>query len=131
MTCSLIGDRQLATGLYDHLAPHASRYVTTGHPIVFLGSVVHYLGVLAATLARHSEAVQHLERAVALHEAIGARPLTARSRYELGRALLDAGTEMQRRRGRELIQRARADAAELGLAALAGQATAALAAAGG
>ena len=131
LTCALIGDETLAMGLYDLLAPHASRYVTTGHPIVFLGSVVHYLGVLAATLARQAEAVGHLERAVALHEAIGARPLAARSRYELGRSLLRTGTQTQRRRGRELLRRSRAEAVQLGLVALAGQATAALAAARG
>src|SRR5204862_7918379 len=52
------------------------------------GAVAHHLGVLAAALGRSGEAAAHLERAVAVHERLGALPWALRSRYELARLRL-------------------------------------------
>jgi class 3 adenylate cyclase/tetratricopeptide (TPR) repeat protein len=66
-----------AAGLGSHLGPWA-----------YHGAVDRYLGLLAATVDRLDEAVEHYEAALAIHRRMGARPWLARSRYDLARALL-------------------------------------------
>ena len=80
----------IAEALYTGLAPFAGSAVISGAAISFRGVVDHHLGALAAFIGRDREAAAHLERAVALHQALGARPWELRSRLELGR-LLAAG----------------------------------------
>jgi tetratricopeptide (TPR) repeat protein len=69
--------------LYDALLPHADGTVVVGVAIAFRGAVAHYLGLLAAALDRPEEARAHFERALAVHERLGARTWAARSRQAL------------------------------------------------
>ena len=62
---------------------------------VMLGPVEYYLGMLAATLERRTQAREHFERALAQCEY--ARPLLLRVRYEYARLL--AAEEPARARG--------------------------------
>jgi tetratricopeptide (TPR) repeat protein len=80
-----LGSRTACRWLYDALLPHAAEAAVVGTAIVFRGVVAHHLGVLAAALGRPEEARGHLERAVAAHEHLGARPWAQRSRSELAR----------------------------------------------
>jgi hypothetical protein len=83
-----LGAGPAAGQLYQALLPFAGQAVVSGAAISFRGSVAHHLGVLAAALGRPGEAAAHLERAVAVHERLGALPWALRSRYELARLRL-------------------------------------------
>jgi tetratricopeptide (TPR) repeat protein len=102
------GSRPLAEHVYQELSAYADQTVVSGAAITFRGAVAHYLGVLAAMLGRTAEAVIHLERAIAVHERLGALPWALRSRYELA--------------GSWLHEPARRDAAVAALAEVAGEA---------
>ena len=124
MTCGLVGDGPRAAQLYDLLAPHAGRNMTTGHPIFCLGAVTHHLGVLAAASGRVDAAAAHFEDALVRNAAMGARPLVAHTRHEYACALLARGLEEDRCAAECLLREARELAGELGMAGLARRAAA-------
>jgi hypothetical protein len=66
--------------LYELLEPFGDRVVTMEAAFVCLGAVAYYLGQLAASLGRIDVAQVQFERAVALNDAIGARPWSRRAR---------------------------------------------------
>jgi hypothetical protein len=102
--------------------------VVSGAAISFRGSVAHHLGVLAAALDQPGEAAAHLERAVAVHERLGALPWALRSRYELARLrLAEPG---QRDAAAAALAGIGAEAERLGMAGLARDARAHATAAG-
>jgi hypothetical protein len=86
-----LGARAACRWLYDTLAPHAGGAAVIGAGIVFRGAVDHHLGVLAAALGEPAAARAHLERALAVHERLGARAWAGGSRRELER--LAAGVD--------------------------------------
>jgi AAA ATPase domain len=123
-----LGTGPAAGQLYQALLPFAGQAVVSGAAICFRGSVAHHLGVLAAALDRPVEAAAHLERAVAVHERLGARPWALRSRYELARLrLAEPG---QRDAAAAALAGLGAEAERLGMAGLARDARARAAGAG-
>ena len=85
----------------------------------FLGAADHWLGVLAGAAGRFAEAAAHLEAALARHQAMGSRPLTALTQEAYGRVLSVRGQRGRRRAGRARSpQSALRTADELGLAAI-------------
>ena len=82
---------------------------------IYLGSVSHFLGILAAALSRRDRAVEHLEAAIAHNEEMGARAHRIRSQLELGRLLERSG---RRAAGAELVAGAESEARALGMKAL-------------
>ncbi|MEJ7656774.1 MAG: AAA family ATPase [Thermoleophilaceae bacterium] len=81
-----LGDDERARTLYRVLEPYADRMAQatfTGS----LGSVDHFLGLLAATNARWQTARRHLESAIAKHRALDAPLLLARSLQAYGHVL--------------------------------------------
>jgi hypothetical protein len=128
-----LGGVPAAGQLYQALLPYAGQAVVSGAAISFRGSVAHHLGVLAAALDQPGEAAAHLERAIAVHERLGALPWALRSRYELARlrlaepgqrdaaaaALAGIGAEAERLGMAGLARDARAHAAATGRAPLA------------
>jgi transcriptional regulator with XRE-family HTH domain len=113
----LVADRQWAEVLYDLAAPYAGHNCTLG-VATFLGSVDHWLGVLAGVAGRFTEATQHLEAALARHHAMGSRPMTALTQQAYGRVLSMRGEAPDIERARELAASAMRTAGELGLAAI-------------
>jgi hypothetical protein len=113
--CAALGDTQGAEALHARLAPYGGRLVQTGFSGCW-GSVRRFLGVLAATAGRGDEARAHFEAALERHLALGAPGLVARTRCDLGELLLRVG---ERERGLELLATAGAEAAGLGMVALA------------
>jgi eukaryotic-like serine/threonine-protein kinase len=69
------------------------------------GSVSRFLGVLARSLGRTREAVQHLEEALERNERAGFLPQAAHSAYELGCALSDSKSPEGVRRAQALFAR--------------------------
>jgi DNA-binding CsgD family transcriptional regulator len=106
--------------VYPRLLPFSTHLAVpgAGPPIAIDGSVALRLGMLARLLGRE-EAPRHFEDAIALHDRIGARPFSARSRLEYARYLAAAG---RRREAHRLARSALLTARELGMRPLAGQA---------
>jgi DNA-binding winged helix-turn-helix (wHTH) protein/tetratricopeptide (TPR) repeat protein len=90
VVCAGLGDRRRAAILYEMLSPFADRVIGVGASLVPLGHGSRYLALLAQTLGRWGEAAELLERSVAAHEEMGARPW-------LARALLDQARLLERR----------------------------------
>lgn len=79
-----LGHAGSASLLYDRLLPFADQIGFDG--VMTVGALQHHLGGLAAVLGRPDEAVDLLQRSVAVHEKIGATFFAARSRDRLNRA---------------------------------------------
>ena len=86
--CADLGDRAAADRLYPLLAPYADRIA--GNGVIWLGSVAHFLGVLATTLERFDDAERHLAAAGAVHERLSAPGWLARTRLERARLMIEA-----------------------------------------
>jgi len=113
----LVGDRKWAEVLYDLAAPYAGHNCTLG-VATFLGAADHWLGVLAGTAGRPTEAAGHLEAALARHRDMGSRPLTALTEEAYGHLLATRGQAADAERARELTASAMRTADELGLVAI-------------
>jgi len=111
--CSDLGDRAAAGRLYPLLAPYADRVV--GNGVIWIGSVAHYLGLLATTLEDFDASARHLAAAEAAHERLGAPGWQARSQLARARLLLRRGQPEEAANARRLLGQVVATARELGL----------------
>ena len=78
--------------LYDELAPFEDTIATIDGLFICLGSVAHYLGLLAASRGRPHDAVRHLESAISANDRVGAAPWSVRSRMTLADLLAEEPT---------------------------------------
>jgi tetratricopeptide (TPR) repeat protein len=113
--CHTAGDSALAEKLYPVLLPRAKRLFNLGH----LGPCCEppysrQLGLLAETLGRFDQAVDHCIEAQTITELAGMRAFYPRLRYELGRALVARNRGDDRRRAAVLLEEAHGLAEELG-----------------
>ncbi|MFF0431217.1 ATP-binding protein [Streptomyces sp. NPDC004327] len=115
------GVPEVCADRYERLLPYEEETVVIGGGVAVLAPVALYLG-LAAT---GPEAAAHLETALAAADRLGARPVAARARLELGRLLLARHPAGER--GRQLLSQALTVAEELGMDWLRDRARAALA----
>ncbi len=112
-----------AAALHAQLAPFAGRNVVL--PTVgFLGPVEMWLGILAGVAGRDDEALEQLTAASARATRDGARTSAARIAFEEAVVLLRADDNAALLRADELLTRAAAGAADLGLTRLGRQAEA-------
>ncbi|MFC4041094.1 AAA family ATPase [Dactylosporangium siamense] len=75
--------------LHDMLLADADRFVCGGAGVIMIGGPARLpLGIGAAALGRHDEAVAHLRAAIDLGGRAGMPPAVATARYHLARALL-------------------------------------------
>jgi hypothetical protein len=103
----LLGERELASEVYQALLPHAHLPVMAGPGVACFGSVQHALGLAALTGDRVDGAVEHLRAAVAENMALGNWPAAALSRYRLSVALgrcPDADRRAEARTQREVAE---------------------------
>jgi tetratricopeptide (TPR) repeat protein len=112
--CAFLGDAERAEPLYEALLPYAG-YNVHAHPEAALGSASRYLGVLAATMSRWTNAASHFERAIEMNAAMNARPSLAHSHRDYARALKGRGAPGDRERARELLTDAIGNYRELGM----------------
>jgi hypothetical protein len=77
------------------------------------------LGILAATMDRWSEAVEHFDAALRMNAEMGARPWLAHTQYEYARALLRRGEPGDRGQATELLTSAATSTRALGMRSLA------------
>jgi transcriptional regulator with XRE-family HTH domain len=113
----LTQDRRWAQALYELAAPYAGSNCTLGLAS-FLGAADHWLGVLAGTAGRFTEAITHLEAALARHREMGARPWTALTEEAYGHVLSMRGQAADAGQAAKLAASAMRTADELGLAAV-------------
>ncbi len=118
------GDRPRSRVLHDLLVPYSD--LIAGTPALWLGSVSHYLGLLATTLGRYDDAEARLAAAEVTHQRIGAPTWLARTRLEWARMLLSRRQPGDTERARDLLDQALATARELGLTNVERQAVALL-----
>jgi tetratricopeptide (TPR) repeat protein len=92
--------------LYDRLLPYADRNVLVAGAAVCAGAVAHWLGELAALLARWDDAERHFDAALRRHEQMGAPALLAYSRYSYAQMLLLRRQPGEAAHARELLEAA-------------------------
>jgi tetratricopeptide (TPR) repeat protein len=112
-------DRPRAARLYELLSPYRDVCLVIGQAAGCEGPLAHHLGQLAATLERWNDAARHFDRALEIHERMGARPLLAHTEHEYARALLDRGLPGDHERATAMLAEALSTARELGMTALA------------
>jgi DNA-binding SARP family transcriptional activator/tetratricopeptide (TPR) repeat protein len=122
-TSAILGDRGSAGALYGLLAPWAT-FSAADLAEGFRGSISRYLGLLAATLGRHAEAAAHYEDALAMNEAMGARPWLAHTQRDFAQTLVARDEPGDRERAQELLDAALATYRELGMESYAAKASA-------
>jgi len=87
-----LGDAARAATLYQRLAPYDGQVVRCSRLAGgCLWAVSHHLGLLAATMGRHDDAVAHFEAALVLEARMGALPYLATTRYYYAEALTARG----------------------------------------
>jgi DNA-binding NarL/FixJ family response regulator len=110
--------------LYDLLQPYRGQIVVTGAAVACHGAAAHYLGLLAATLARWDAARTHFEEALALHSRMGARPWIAVTQYQYADLLLARGGAADQAEAWKFVTAALGAAREMDMADLAARALA-------
>jgi DNA-binding CsgD family transcriptional regulator len=116
--CVALGALDEAPGLHALLRRHQGHMAVVSNALLCLDPVDRSLGLLAGALGRDDDSVRFLTRAVDQCERFGAPVLLARSRSDLGRALIARARPGDEARGAELIRRAGDEAARLGMALL-------------
>jgi tetratricopeptide (TPR) repeat protein len=113
---AMIGHTRAAEQLYPALAPYRGRLVVRAGAVSTWGPVCHYLGLLACTLGRMDQAVEHFNEALAWEEGAGATPWLAHSLAALAGALDRRSSAGDPRTAADCRRRARAIAEGLGMA---------------
>jgi DNA-binding winged helix-turn-helix (wHTH) protein/tetratricopeptide (TPR) repeat protein len=107
-----LGDGERVRALYPLLRPYEHANTPNGFWFA-LGSVAHYLGLLAEALGDRQAALGHFEVAVERNRTMGARMYELQSEIELGRLLsAKAGTSA---RARDLLRHAEENARALAI----------------
>ena len=109
------GPFEIAPVLRAALARHSGRFVVDGIAAAAAGSVDHWLGYLDLVVGDVTNAIAHLEAALAFEERIGARPHAAHSRVLLAEALTSRAAPEDRQRAAQLTAEARAAYQAMGL----------------
>ncbi len=103
-----------AQHLYDRLRPYAKCNAVNGF-MLCLGSVSHFLGILAAFLGRTAEATAHLEEALAMNTRLGHKAQALRTQLALADLLRGGASPGMRQRAASLAEGVVAGARELGV----------------
>jgi tetratricopeptide (TPR) repeat protein len=112
-TCAILGDKTRAALLYDLLRPYPERWATVVD--TSFGSVARLLGLLATTLGRHDDAERWFGAATAIHTRSATSPWLAWTHADRAAGLIQRDSRSDRDQAAELISKARAIAADLGI----------------
>ena len=110
--CTRLDDRPRAHRLYELLAPYEGRNVVS-MGAAYLGPVARYLGLLAMTTGEDERALGHLETARSAAERMGARPIVVLTALDAAEVLARRAAPGDAQRGRALVQRVAASAAQM------------------
>jgi class 3 adenylate cyclase len=112
--CAHLQDREAAAKLYARMASLADQFVTIT-PVLIFNPVHHYLGLLAATLARWSDAVAHFETSIAMTTRLGMTHGRAKTEVAYAEMLLRRDDPVDRGKALDLLNRALERAGRLGM----------------
>jgi tetratricopeptide (TPR) repeat protein len=110
--CAVLDDRPRAHRLYELLAPYEGRNVVS-MGATYVGPVARYLGLLAMTIGEDERALGHLETARSAAERMGARPTVVLTALDAAEVLARRAAAGDAQRGRALVQRVAASAAQM------------------
>ena len=113
--CSYINDVRRAGILYGFLLPFAPRQLIIGGAAIGTGSILRFLGILATTLSRWDDAVEHFEGGLLMNRRIGAIPFVALTEQEYGAMLLKRDNPGDREKAHQIFDQALATAHQIGL----------------
>jgi len=116
--CVALADAGRAPMMYQLMLPYAGRTIVLGTAIACCGSADRYLGLLASTMGRWSDAQAHFEAALAMNERIGARVGLANTEYDYAALLLARGESGDCERATSLLRSSLESAREIGMRAL-------------
>lgn len=91
-TCVQLGDTSRAAQLFALLLPYEDLAVTISH-LFYMGSVSHYLGILAGAMGAFDEAENHLNKALATYLRIEASPFSCYAQFGLAQMLCGRRTQ--------------------------------------
>jgi class 3 adenylate cyclase/tRNA A-37 threonylcarbamoyl transferase component Bud32 len=117
-TAVVLGDRPRAQRLFELLAPLDGIAIVVGRAAGCYGPVARVRGILAQTIGRLDDAERLLSEGLEMSERMGDRPLTARTRLQLARVLLERQGVGDRDRAHELLATALTQAQGLGMVGL-------------
>jgi tetratricopeptide (TPR) repeat protein len=117
--CGALGDAARAGELYRLLQPYAGRNVVVGRNATCNGSASRLLGILATAQGEYDLAERHFDDAQAMHSAMGAKPLHARTQVSYAEMLLARRGPGDVERAREMLADAILVADALGMVVLA------------
>ncbi len=109
------GDAHRAALLYDIWYPYADHLCMIGIGNGCFGATTLWLGMLARTMKRWDDAVEHFEKALETNARIGARPFLARSQHEYARMLIERNDSGDKEKARSLLSEATATYREVGM----------------
>ncbi len=115
-----LGEVEHAEALYALLRPYPHHNTPNGFQYC-MGSVSHFLGLLAGLLGRTREAIGHFEDALATNGRMGYRPQVARTQAALARLLSESARVVNRTRAASLVVEAGAAARRFEMAQLQAQ----------
>jgi tetratricopeptide (TPR) repeat protein len=124
--CVARADAVVAASLYDRGLSYAGRFADVG--VTSFGALERSLGQLAALLERWDDADEHFARAAAANDRAEHFAWTAMTRLDHARMLLARGCSEDAERARELLEQAHTAATAMGMARVAADAEALLAA---
>jgi hypothetical protein len=122
VAATLLANREAARSLYERLSAYPDYNPANGLTFC-LGSVSYFLGVLARFLERPVEAETHFEEALVMNARIGYEPQFLRTQLALAEMFARAPSRARRERARKLVLEVCARARELGMIALATEAS--------
>jgi tetratricopeptide (TPR) repeat protein len=100
--------------IYQLLKPYP-QYFVAGFSFHCEGSVSYFLGLLARSLGRNTDAIAHFEEAIEQNTQFNLKAQVVRSRCELARSLTDNATQKITSRARSLLKQTLEDARKLGM----------------
>lgn len=115
--CAYLEDVERASALFELLLPYADRNVLVGitSPVVWQGSVAHYLGILATTLERWDDADRYFDAAASMSRTMRALPWLVRTQHARAAMILGRGGSEAERSSRAVLNDANELAAGAGL----------------
>jgi tetratricopeptide (TPR) repeat protein len=114
-TCAFLHDAQRAATLYELLLPYAERTIVAAYAHTCYGSVSRHLGLLAATMGRWDDAVQHFEYALEVNARLDAKPYLAHTQEDYARMLIERNAPGDRDKAFRLLTEAIAMYREIGM----------------
>ncbi len=114
-TCASLRDASRAATLYEMLRPYAAQNIIVADGITFMGSVSHYLGLLAATMGRWRDAARHFEDALEMEQRMRSPTYIAHTQHEYARILLTRAEPGDREKAQALLVQALETAREIGM----------------